>query len=462
MRDDPLSGASELPAALSAFLRGAERRAFVYLWLQGGDPIAAERALAAAIRAFPGPAAGMPMAEWPTRFWTLLTALPVPDGGSDWPVGLESLATMPLPVRRALLLRQVAGLDETAAAAMLGVASGAYQALLAEACPRDLQGAADAAGWRAQAEAIQQAGRGLEAPQLLRLARLREAALEARPVLPAASARSVPEQAAREDRRADRGRTHGRKWSWALWLLALLLVLAAVAATAWLSSRPATGVPTAAEPQAEVEEDFLVRDNDPVVAEDLAESGVQAPVGAWPVALAEAAPVDPVVAELALLSWYAAGAPASRMQREGGAAADATLAAPAVQAGDAGDWSRLGEFEQAGLRAAAAALAAEEPRVQAALRARFSALDAMERRGWRLGPTLGADYASLQPLVGFVGEEERAPLLDALRALTPEQRAQLGELALRTPPTARADLRAELLAQPPQLRGDWVAARARQ
>ena len=57
MADESLSVAGQLPAALSAFLRGAERRAFVFLWLQGGDAAAAERALAAAIRAFPGPAA---------------------------------------------------------------------------------------------------------------------------------------------------------------------------------------------------------------------------------------------------------------------------------------------------------------------------------------------------------------------------------------------------------------------
>ncbi|HRF84754.1 MAG TPA: hypothetical protein PLO34_10065, partial [Pseudoxanthomonas sp.] len=69
MHDDLLSGASGLPAALSAFLRGVERRAYVFLWLQDGNAAGAERALAAAIRAFPGPAAAMPMAEWPARFW---------------------------------------------------------------------------------------------------------------------------------------------------------------------------------------------------------------------------------------------------------------------------------------------------------------------------------------------------------------------------------------------------------
>ena len=121
MADESLSVAGQLPAALSAFLRGAERRAFVFLWLQGGDAAAAERALAAAIRAFPGPAAAMPMAEWPLRFWKLLAALPVQAGAGSWPPGSEALATMPASARQALLLRQVAGLDEVEAATVMGV-----------------------------------------------------------------------------------------------------------------------------------------------------------------------------------------------------------------------------------------------------------------------------------------------------------------------------------------------------
>ena len=108
MADESLSVAGQLPAALSAFLRGAERRAFVFLWLQGGDAAAAERALAAAIRAFPGPAAAMPMAEWPLRFWKLLAALPVQAGAGSWPPGSEALATMPASARQALLLRMPA------------------------------------------------------------------------------------------------------------------------------------------------------------------------------------------------------------------------------------------------------------------------------------------------------------------------------------------------------------------
>ena len=465
MHDDSLSGAAGLPAALSAFLRGAERRAFVFLWLQGGDAVAAERALAAAIRAFPGPAAAIPMVEWPGRFWKLLVALPGQAGGGAWPAGLEALATMPLPVRRALLLRQVAGLGEAEAAATLGVEPRAYEALVAQACPRDAEGAPDVAGWRAQAEAIQQASRGLEAAQLLRLAQLREAALLARPVLaPARGTAAAGSGVKSAPATAARAAIAWKRWLPAL--LATLLVLGAVVATWWLSSRPATPVTPAAtglEPAAEPD-DFRVHDNAPVVVESLPPADPPTPAESqWPVPVAEAALVDPVVAEVALLSWYAAGAPASAIDRAGKPALalppDA-VAAVVDAAGATADWSQLDATEQARLRQAAAMLAAEDAQVQATLRARFAALDAMERGGWRLGPALGADYPTLQPLIGFVDGEERAPLLAALRALSPEQRALLGDLALRTPPTARAALRHELLAQSPEQRGVWLVERS--
>ena len=464
MADDSLSGAAGLPAALSAFLRGAERRAFVFLWLQGGDPAAAERALSAAIRAFPGPAAAMPMAEWPTRFWKLLAALPVPhDGPGDWPPGLEALATMPAPVRQALLLRQVAGLDEAEAAALLGVEPAAYQALLGQACPTRADGGPDAAGWRLQAEAIQQAGRGLETPQLVRLAQLREAALSARPVLPAArdaNAQSGPPSFAS----TGRGREPGR-YRWLAWLAALVLLVAiAVVAVAWLSTPAATVTQEPNEQPRVVEaEDFRVHDHAPVRIEPLPQADpVQA--ATWPEPLQETAEADPRVAGLALLSWYAAGAPASAIEREAAATGGVEATVPATSdadpAADADDWARLDPAEQERVAAAAVALAAEEPQARAALRARFAALDAMERRGWRLGPVLGADYPALQPLLGFVSPGERDPLLDALRGLTPGQRARLAALAQRTPPADRTRLRDGLLAQAPERRGAWLEERA--
>ena len=444
-----MSGSSGLPAALAAFLRGAERRAFLFLWLQSGDARAAERSLAAAIRAFPGPAARMPMAEWPTRFWKLLLALPQEPGG-DWPVTLGFLASMRPPVRRALLLRQVAGLDEATAAEVLGVDVQAYQQALAGACPRDADGRPDAAGWRHQAEAIQQAGRELESGQLVRLMQLREAALAGQQVAaPPEAAAPVPDARSRPARQP-RG---------SAWLLVAIAVLGALLLGAalwwWSAAMPVAG---ADAPAAAAVDDLRVHDNPPVQVEPLPEGDPPPAVAVdWPAPLEESVQ-DPVVARLALLSWLAAGAPPSRLEQEG----EPAEPSPDLlwDAGGTGaDWARLDAHEQAQVHAAAVALQARDPAAQTALHARFAALNAMERRGWRLGPVLGADFVLLQPLVGFVPEDEREPLLAVLRTLTPEQRARLGALSLRTPPAERERLRRELLATPPAARTAWLDQR---
>lgn len=122
-------------------------------------------------------------------------------------------------------------------------------------------------------------------------------------------------------------------------------------------------------------------------------------------------------------------------------------------------WQALPAAERAQVRDAAARHAAMPPQLQQAWRARFEALDGSERRGWLLGPALGADYAALQPLLAQVPEPQHWPLLQALRALTPAQRAQLAVLAQRTPPHQRDALRRELLATPADRRGAWLAGR---
>ena len=462
--------AAELPAALTAFLRGAERRAFVFLWLQGGDAAMAEKALAAAIRAFPGPAANLPMAEWPDRFWRLLLALPVEPSAPSraWPASVAFLADLPLPVRRALLLRQVAGLDEAAAAAALGVHGDAYQQALAEACPRDASGMPDPGGWRRQAEAIQLAGRELDPPQLLRLAQLREAALAGRmpgvaPDRQAAAAEAPP--APPSTRPGAPAPRRGRARLVLFAVLAILAVLAGVMTLRFWPGWAGSDLPAATD-TAQAVDDLRVHDNEPVVVEELPPADVAAQPADGPLPLPEPLP-DPVIAELALLSWQAAGAPATRIEREQGEVAAAGMPASVATPGidDATllqAWRQLDASEQARVHAAATALRVQDPASQARLRADFAALDAMERRGWLLGPALGADFFALQPLLGFVPEDEREPLLAALRALAPEQRALLGEMARRTPPAGREALRRELLATAPASRSAWLEQRSRQ
>lgn len=119
-------------------------------------------------------------------------------------------------------------------------------------------------------------------------------------------------------------------------------------------------------------------------------------------------------------------------------------------------WQALPSDERAQLRAAAAEYAAMTPDLQHAWRAQFDALDRSDRRGWLLGPALGADYAVLQPLLAQVPASEHEPLLRTLRAMTSQQRRELGVLAQRTPPARREALRRDLMATSADARGDWL------
>lgn len=122
-------------------------------------------------------------------------------------------------------------------------------------------------------------------------------------------------------------------------------------------------------------------------------------------------------------------------------------------------WLALPPAERQRMQAAAAAFAALPPDEQQILRARFDALDGSERRGWLLGPVLGADYPRLHALIAQVPGDQREALLAALRALTPEARADLAVLAQRTPPQERDALRRELLALPASQRAAWLRRR---
>ncbi|GAB1594790.1 DUF3106 domain-containing protein [Lysobacter claricitrinus] len=122
-------------------------------------------------------------------------------------------------------------------------------------------------------------------------------------------------------------------------------------------------------------------------------------------------------------------------------------------------WRQLPQDEQARVRAAAAQYAALDAPTRQALHVQFDQLDASERRGWRLGPTLGVDYPRLQPLLAQVPPEDRRDLLRTLRAMTPDQRGQLAVLVQRTPPQAREALRRELVSTSDANRAAWLTLR---
>lgn len=122
-------------------------------------------------------------------------------------------------------------------------------------------------------------------------------------------------------------------------------------------------------------------------------------------------------------------------------------------------WQVLPAQQQWQLRAAAMAFAALPPEQQQVLRARFAQLGGSERRGWRLGPTLGADYARLQPLLMQVPAAQREPLLGVLRAMTPAELDDLATLAQRTPPPQRDALRRDLVSTSAANRAAWLRLR---
>lgn len=96
---------------------------------------------------------------------------------------------------------------------------------------------------------------------------------------------------------------------------------------------------------------------------------------------------------------------------------------------------------------------------QRELRDRFAELSVTEQRGWLLGPRLGADYAALSPLLLQVPPEQRTPLLELLRRMTPAERADLAVLAYRTPAQERDALRRALLETTDDNRAAWLRLR---
>ncbi|MGO4221280.1 sigma factor-like helix-turn-helix DNA-binding protein [Lysobacter sp. TAF61] len=168
------------PPALSAFVRGVERRGAVLAELQAGDAVLGDAALAAAMAQFRVEAESVPMAAWPARFWALLlsqpqlrnrTAVALPIDVTD---RLGELGSGP---RAALLLRVAAGLSEEEGAAVLGVSQPSFRLALQRALPHHEDGRADPEAWQRLREQIHRRIKTLPADRLVRLSGAREAAM---------------------------------------------------------------------------------------------------------------------------------------------------------------------------------------------------------------------------------------------------------------------------------------------
>ncbi|MCC7634349.1 hypothetical protein [Stenotrophomonas rhizophila] len=295
---------STAAGALSAFLRGVERRALVVAELQCGDPTVAEQALVAVMRAFAGIASDVPMAQWPDRFWILLAhrnPIRSPAAGGQWPPELAHLPALAPPARLALLLRIGGGLDEAAAAQILDLPVADYQQALAEACPRDAHGQPDAGRWRALAEQVQQRLRELP---LARLQRLQQPVAATAAAPDAASWRTPARTAATSARPRRRGR--GLPWKGMLIVLATAGVLLGGAAW-WKHARDGAG-PAASVPEGAVGDAGPVQ-VERLPAEDLPVTAPADPAHAASDAAMLADPELGLARDADLYAWFAAGGP---------------------------------------------------------------------------------------------------------------------------------------------------------
>ncbi|MFI8717426.1 hypothetical protein ACIGHF_05990 [Stenotrophomonas sp. NPDC077464] len=300
---------SNAAGALSAFLRGVERRALVVAELQCGDPTLAEQALVAVMRAFAGIASDVPMAQWPDRFWILLAhrhPIRQPPAGGQWAPGLAHLQQLAPPARLALLLRVGGGLDEAAAAQILDMPVGEYQQALAEACPRDANGHPDAAAWRALAEQVQQRLRELPASRLQQLHQPAAAPSPGKDA-PATSWRA-PAATGSAGRRLPPRRAGRHRPLWRGLLILLVTTGVLLGGAAWWKHRPAAAPPEASVP------DGAVSIADPVVVEALPADDLPVTAPADPAHAASDAAMlaDPelmLARDADLYAWFAAGGP---------------------------------------------------------------------------------------------------------------------------------------------------------
>ena len=122
-------------------------------------------------------------------------------------------------------------------------------------------------------------------------------------------------------------------------------------------------------------------------------------------------------------------------------------------------WTVLAPAQQQQVRNASVAFAALPPARQRDLRDAFGHLSTDARRGWLLGPEIGASWMQLQPLLMQVPAEQREPLLAVLQSMSAKELQDLAVLAHRTPPQARNDLREGLLSTSSGNRAAWLQLR---
>jgi hypothetical protein len=144
------------PVALVQFLRGIGKRGYVLAEAQCGEIARAQQALTATIGEFRDASAHLPLAQWPEQFWQRLLSQPTLRAYTAASSGEDPLAHLSAGPRAALLLRLVAGLDQTHGAAVLRVSPPAYRQALFRALHALHEQGIDETALRALRERLQQ------------------------------------------------------------------------------------------------------------------------------------------------------------------------------------------------------------------------------------------------------------------------------------------------------------------
>jgi hypothetical protein len=447
------------PAAVAAFLRGLDRRAQLFASVQAGDPVRGARALAAVARVFAAEAGQWPLAHWPRQYWRLLLVTPslrhaaMPEAQAILP----GIARLPPEQRAGVLLHLVAGLEDDAAAAALGLAVPAYQALIRDSLPSNELGQPDVDVWRAWRAAAQ---------------RELERAAEPPPAANVAQA-PVPPRRPSPNAMQETAAAHGVRW---LWLGVGACALAFVAAFfihpagrevihQWFATIKREPLPAAAAPKARFDAADLALhpDRERIAAPLEAWFADRLALLAWLANAADPALPDPVPLPILLdtqrprpLDPGNQARSLSRRMRQWDALPPRLRG---LQRGHWQAWRALEAGERAQLRAVGLRVRQLSGDEQQALHGRFAAQGFDARAGWWLGPRMGRDWPRVAALFGYVEETQRERLLRFLREASADEIDACARLAQSTPPELRAALRAELLAQPAAQRGAWLQAR---
>lgn len=442
-------------AAVAAFLRGLDKRALVFASVQAGDPARGTRALAAVARVFAAEAGQWPLAQWPQQYWRLLLATPSlrQAGSADGQGLLPGIARLPPEQRAGVLLHLVAGLEDDAAAAALGMAVPAYQGLLRDSLPRNQLGQPDVDVWRAWRAAAQR--------ELERVAE------------PPPPAKAAPRRLPSSEPAGEAAPSHGVRW---LWLGVVVCVLAFAAAFfihpagreaihQWFATIKREALPPAAAPKSRFDagDIALHPDRERLAAPQEAWFADRLALLAWLAnasdpALADAVPL-PVPDDAQRPRLMDPGTEAMSLPRRLQQWDALPPRMRGLHRGHWQAWRALESAERVQLRAIGQRLRQLSDEERRALRERFASQPSDARAGWWLGPRLGRDWPRVAALFGFVEEAERERLLRFLREASAEDIDACARLAQSTPPEERAALRTELLAQPTAQRGAWLQAR---